>query len=123
MSYQSTVLIPKTNDCWGMSSVLQVKMVNEGDDLKIVVPRSYFQRLGLERGDTLLVTVEEERTRQKGRTEGPEFTQFISTTSQTIRTLKGGRRFLRRQFTSCFRLQMGLSQRNKHETRYPALLF
>ena len=65
MSYQSTVLIPKTNDCWGMSSVLQVKMINEGDDLKIVVPRSYFQRLGLERGDTLLVTVEEERTRAK----------------------------------------------------------
>ena len=40
-------------------------MINEGDDLKIVVPRSYFQRLGLERGDTLLVTVEEERTRAK----------------------------------------------------------
>ena len=65
MSYQSTVLIPKTNDCWGMSSVLQVKMINEGDDLRIVVPRSYFQRLGLARGDTLLVTVEEERTRAK----------------------------------------------------------
>ncbi|TMI63787.1 hypothetical protein E6H12_04895 [Candidatus Bathyarchaeota archaeon] len=48
-----------------MSSVLQVKMINEGDDLKIVVPRSYFQRLGLARGDTLLVTVEEERTRAK----------------------------------------------------------
>jgi len=40
-------------------------MINEGDDVRIVVPRSYFQRLGLERGDTLLVTVEEERTRAK----------------------------------------------------------
>jgi bifunctional DNA-binding transcriptional regulator/antitoxin component of YhaV-PrlF toxin-antitoxin module len=48
-----------------MSSVLEVKMINEGDDLRIVVPRSYFQRLGIERGDTLLVTVEEERTRAK----------------------------------------------------------
>lgn len=48
-----------------MSSVLEVKMINEGDDLRIVVPRSYFQRLGLERGDTLLVTVEEERVRAK----------------------------------------------------------
>ena len=48
-----------------MSSVLEVKMINEGDDLRIVVPRSYFQRLGLERGETLLVTVEEERTRAR----------------------------------------------------------
>ena len=48
-----------------MSSVLEVKMINEGDDLRIVVPRSYFQRLGIERGDTLLVTVEEERTRAR----------------------------------------------------------
>ena len=40
-------------------------MINEGDDLRIVVPKSYFQRLGLERGDTLLVTVEEEGTRVK----------------------------------------------------------
>lgn len=48
-----------------MSSVLEVKMINEGDDLRIVVPKSYFQRLGLERGDTLLVTVEEEGTRVK----------------------------------------------------------
>ncbi len=44
-----------------MSSILEVKMINDGDDLKIVVPRSYFHQLGLERGDTLLVTVEEER--------------------------------------------------------------
>jgi bifunctional DNA-binding transcriptional regulator/antitoxin component of YhaV-PrlF toxin-antitoxin module len=51
--------------CYGMSSVLEVKMINEGDDLRIVVPRSYFQRLGLERGDTLLVTVEEERSKAK----------------------------------------------------------
>ena len=48
-----------------MSSVLEVKMIDEGDDLRIVVPKSYFQRLGLERGETLLVTVEEERTRAK----------------------------------------------------------
>ena len=48
-----------------MSSVLEVKMINEGDDLRIVVPRSYFQRLGLERGDTLLVRVEEERSKAK----------------------------------------------------------
>ena len=40
-------------------------MIDEGDDLRIVVPRSYFQRLGLERGETLLVTVEEERTGAK----------------------------------------------------------
>lgn len=48
-----------------MSSVLEVKMINEGDDLRIVVPRSYFQRLGLQKGETLLVTVDEERTRAK----------------------------------------------------------
>ncbi|HVH15649.1 MAG TPA: hypothetical protein VNA15_08035 [Candidatus Angelobacter sp.] len=65
MFYQSTVLIPKRDDRWGMSSVLEVKMINEGDDLRIVVPKSYFQRLGLERGETLLVTVEEERSRAK----------------------------------------------------------
>ena len=50
-----------------MSSVLEVKMIDEGDDLRIVVPKSYFQRLGLERGETLLVTVEEERTKAKRR--------------------------------------------------------
>ena len=48
-----------------MSSVLEVKMINTGDDLRIVVPRSYFQRLGLQKGETLLVTVDEERTRAK----------------------------------------------------------
>jgi len=42
-------------------------MINEGDDLRIVVPRSYFQRLGFQKGETLLVTVEEERTRAKKR--------------------------------------------------------
>jgi antitoxin component of MazEF toxin-antitoxin module len=40
-------------------------MIDEGNDLRIVVPRSYFQRLGLQRGETLLVTVEEERSRAK----------------------------------------------------------
>lgn len=48
-----------------MSSVLEVKMIDEGDDLRIVVPKSYFHRLGLERGETLLVTVEEERSKAK----------------------------------------------------------
>ena len=65
MLYQSTVLIPKGKQCYCMSSVLEVKMINEGDDLRIVVPRSYFERLGIEKGDTLLVTVEEERTRAR----------------------------------------------------------
>ncbi len=45
--------------------MLEVKMIDKGDDLRIVVPKSYFQRLGLQRGETLLVTVEEERTRAK----------------------------------------------------------
>ena len=44
-----------------MSSILEVKMINQGDGLKLVVPRSYFHQLGVRRGDTLLVTVEEER--------------------------------------------------------------
>jgi len=48
-----------------MSNALEVKMINEGDDLRIVVPRSYFERLGIEKGDTLLVTVEEERTKAR----------------------------------------------------------
>ena len=53
-----------------MSSVLQVKMIDQGNSLKLVVPRSYFNQLGLRRGDTLLVTVEEERpgVYGKGRT-------------------------------------------------------
>ena len=42
---------------------MDVKMINEGDHVKLVVPRSYFHQLGIERGDTLLVTVEEERAR------------------------------------------------------------
>ncbi len=59
--YKSTVLIPIDTIVSFMSSVLEVKMINEGDDVKIVLPRSYFRQLGLERGDTLLVTVEEEK--------------------------------------------------------------
>ena len=74
--------------CYGMSSVLEVKMINEGDDLRIVVPRSYFQRLGIEKGDTLLVTVEEERTRPERRTGRPEFTECTSTTSPKISSPK-----------------------------------
>jgi len=34
-----------------MSSVLEVKMINEGDDLRSCA-KVYFQRLGLEKGDT-----------------------------------------------------------------------
>ncbi len=59
--YESTVLIPIDTIVSFMSSVLDVKMINKGDDVKIVLPRSYFRQLGLERGDTLLVTVEEEK--------------------------------------------------------------
>ena len=48
-----------------MSSMLEVKMIDEGDSVRLVVPKSYFHQLGLERGDTLLVTVEEERARAR----------------------------------------------------------
>lgn len=48
-----------------MSSVLEVKMINEGDNVRLVVPRSYFQQLGFEKGDTLLVTLEEERAKAR----------------------------------------------------------
>jgi antitoxin component of MazEF toxin-antitoxin module len=50
-----------------MSSVLEVKMINEGDSVRLVVPKSYFHQLGLEKGDTLLVTVEEERAKTRKR--------------------------------------------------------
>ena len=50
-----------------MSSVLEVKMINEGDSVRLVVPKSYFHQLGLEKGDTLLVTVEEERAKSQKR--------------------------------------------------------
>jgi bifunctional DNA-binding transcriptional regulator/antitoxin component of YhaV-PrlF toxin-antitoxin module len=50
-----------------MSSVLEVKMINEGDNVRLVVPKSYFHQLGLEKGDTLLVTVEEERSKTQKR--------------------------------------------------------
>jgi antitoxin component of MazEF toxin-antitoxin module len=46
-----------------MSSVLEVKMISEGDNVRLVVPRSYLQQLGFERGDTLLVTLEEQRAK------------------------------------------------------------
>lgn len=48
-----------------MSSVLEVKMINKGDNVRLVVPRSYFHQLGMERGDTLLVTVVEEKARSR----------------------------------------------------------
>lgn len=51
-----------------MSSVLEVKMINKGDNLRLVVPKSYFHQLGLEKGDTLLVTVEEEPAKSRKRT-------------------------------------------------------
>jgi antitoxin component of MazEF toxin-antitoxin module len=60
---ESTCLIPTDMVGYTMSSVLEVKMINEGDNVRLVVPKSYFHQLGLEKGDTLLVTVEEERTR------------------------------------------------------------
>lgn len=53
-----------------MSVVLEVKMVNDADSLKILVPRTYFRQLGLKRGDTLLATIEDEglsRTRKNRR--------------------------------------------------------
>jgi antitoxin component of MazEF toxin-antitoxin module len=48
-----------------MSSVLEVKMINNGDNVRLVVPRSYLHQLGFERGDTLLVTLEEERAKAR----------------------------------------------------------
>jgi hypothetical protein len=48
-----------------MSSVLEVKMINNGDNLRLVVPRSYFQQLGFERGDTLLVTLEMDKAKAR----------------------------------------------------------
>jgi bifunctional DNA-binding transcriptional regulator/antitoxin component of YhaV-PrlF toxin-antitoxin module len=48
-----------------MSSVLEVKMINNGDNVRLVVPKSYFHQLGVERGDTLLVTVVEEKARSR----------------------------------------------------------
>ena len=48
-----------------MSSVHEVRMIEEGDNLRLVVPKSYFQQLGLEKGDTLLVTVEQERAKAR----------------------------------------------------------
>ena len=48
---------------YSMSSVLEVKMINNGDKVRLVVPKSYFHQMGFERGDTLLVTLEEERAK------------------------------------------------------------
>ena len=48
-----------------MSSVLEVKMIDEADKVRLVVPRAYLQQLGFERGDTLLVTIEEERAKSR----------------------------------------------------------
>jgi hypothetical protein len=61
----STVLIALDSVGYSMSSVLEVKMINEGDNVRIVVPKSYFEQLGVARGDTLLVTIEEERARDQ----------------------------------------------------------
>ena len=59
----STVLIAWDSVGYSMSSVLEVKMINEGDNVRLVVPRSYFEQLGVARGDTLLVTIEAERAK------------------------------------------------------------
>jgi len=48
-----------------MSSVLEVKMINNGDNVRLVVPKSYFQQLGFERGDTLLVTLEMDKAKAR----------------------------------------------------------
>jgi hypothetical protein len=64
---KSTCLIPTDMVGYTMSSVLEVKMINEGDNVRLVVPKSYFHQLGLEQGDTLLVTVEEERPKTQRR--------------------------------------------------------
>ena len=56
-------LIPAHIVGYPMSSVLEVKMIEKGGNVRLVVPRSYFHQLGMEKGDTLLVTVEEERAK------------------------------------------------------------
>jgi len=40
-------------------------MIDEADKVRLVVPRAYLQQLGFERGDTLLVTIEEERAKAR----------------------------------------------------------
>ena len=73
-AFLSAFLIAWDSRSYSMSSVLEVKMVNEGDNVKLVVPRSYFLQLGFEKGDTLLVTLEEERAkaRKKHRKASPQ---------------------------------------------------
>ncbi len=63
--YKSTGLIPAHILWYPMSSVLEVKMINNGDNVRLVVPRSYFQQLGFERGDTLLVTLEMDKAKAR----------------------------------------------------------
>jgi len=63
--YKSTVLIPPDSRSYSMSSVVEVKMIDEADKVRLVVPRAYLQQLGFERGDTLLVTIEEERAKAR----------------------------------------------------------
>ncbi len=48
-----------------VTDILEVKMERIGDDLKIIVPQAFCRQLGFEHGDTLLVTVEEERVVMK----------------------------------------------------------
>lgn len=64
-SHKSRGLIPSHIVRYPMSSVLEVKMINNGDNVRLVVPRSIFHQLGFERGDTLLVTLEEERAKAR----------------------------------------------------------
>jgi hypothetical protein len=63
--YAATALIPAHILWYPMSSVLEVKMINNGDNVRLVVPRSYFQQLGFERGDTLLVTLEMDKAKTR----------------------------------------------------------
>jgi hypothetical protein len=64
-AFLSAFLIAWDSRSYSMSSVLEVKMINEGDNVRLVVPRSYFEQLGFEKGDTLLVTLEEERSKAR----------------------------------------------------------
>ncbi len=48
-----------------MGIVAEVKMEKVDDELRIIVPESVCKDLGFEEGDTLLVTVEEEKVVMK----------------------------------------------------------
>ena len=58
-------IIPRHSLGYPMSSVFEVKMIDKGGSVRLVVPRSYFHQLGMKKGDTLLVTVEEEAAKAR----------------------------------------------------------